>query len=247
MLLTYAGDDTSGSADDSKSRLTDVEAGHACLNIIVAGMATTSTVMYYIINTLAYRQGIQDKIRTEILKALAVTNSTSISLAQKHMMPYLRATILETLRHFTVAPLAALLHAAREDTELKGYGAIPKGTTFIINMWGLHHEKEFWGDPENFRPERFLDEDGELLAADHPNRKHLVPFGAGPRVCMGEVFAMARLFLWTSALVNKFVISTAAGCDPEWMDPDRHEDDSVMLIPLPCDVIFTPRVQQPLA
>ncbi len=241
LLLTYVSDDSSGSSDDRKSGLKDVEAGHTCLSLIIAAVSSTSTVMYCIINALAYRQDIQDKIRTEILTVVASTNSRSISLAQKPMMPYLRATILETLRHFTVAPLGAVLHVARENTELKGYGAIPKGTAFIINTWSLHHEKAFWGDPETFRPERFLDEDGELLAADHPNRKHLVPFGAGPRVCIGEVFAMARLFLWTSALVNKFVIRRAAGCDPEWMNPDRHEDDSMILRLLPCDVMFTPR------
>ena len=158
-------------------------------------------------------------------------------------MSYLRATILEALRYFIIATLGAGIHVAREDTELKGYGAIPKGTAFIINTWSLHHERSFWGDPENFRPERFLDEDGELLAADHPNRKHLLPFSAGPRVCVGEVFDMARLFLWTSALVNKFIITTATGSDPDWMDPDRHDDDSIVLQPLPCDVIFTPLVQ----
>ncbi len=243
LLLKYVSEDTSGLADDRKIGLTDAEAGQACLSMILGGIILTSTAMFCIINTLANRQDIQDKIRIENLKAFAATNSTSISLTQKPMMPYLRATILETLRHFTVTPLGGLLHVAREDTELKGYGAIPKGTTFIINMWSLHHEKAFWRDPEKFRPERFLDEDGEFLVADHPNRKHLLPFGAGPRVCIGEVFAMARLFLWTSALVNEFIITTGSGCDPEWMDPDRHEEDSVVLRPLPCDVIFTPRVQ----
>ncbi len=244
LLLTYVGDEASGSPDDRRqSGLTDVEAGHTCLNIIVAGMATTSTVMFCIINTLAYRQDVQEKIHSEILKAFAATNSRSTSLAQRPLMPYLRATILETLRHFSVTPLGGALHVARGDTELKGCGAIPKGTAFIINMWSLHHEKAFWGDPEKFRPERFLDENGELLPADHPNRKRLLPFSAGPRGCLGEVFAMARLFLWTSALVNKFVISTTTGHDPEWMNPDRHTDDSVILLPMACEVIFTPRTQ----
>ncbi len=243
LLLKYVSDDTSGSADNRQFELTDKEAGQTCLSLIVAGMVSTSTAMYYIINSLAYRQDIQDKIRTEVLKVCAATNRTSVSLAQKSKMPYLRATILETLRYFTVTPLGAAIHVAREDTVLKGYGAIPKGTTFMVNTWSLHHERAFWGDPEKFRPERFLDEDGKFLAADHPNRKHLLPFSAGPRVCVGEVFAMARLFLWTSTLVNKFVISTAAGCDPEWMDADRHDDDSLVLQPLPCDVIFTPHVQ----
>ncbi len=241
LLLKNVSEDTSGSSEDRKSGLTDEEAGQTCLNLIIAGIITTATAMYCVINTLAYRQDIQDKIHSEILKALAATNSKSVSLAQKPMMPYLRATILETLRHFSITTLGGGSHVAREDTDLKGYGAIPRGTIFLINSWSLHHEKAFWGDPEKFRPERFLDENGEFLPADHPNRKHLLPFGAGPRVCIGEVFAMARLFLWTSALVNKFVISAAPGCDPEWMDPDRHEDDSVFLSPLPCHVTFTPR------
>ncbi len=243
LLTNVGGDDTSGSAGDEKSVVTDVEACHTCLGLIVAGIGTTSIAMHCIINTLAYRQDIQDKIRTEVLKTLAATNCESISLSQKPMMPFLRATILEALRYFSVTPTGGTLHVAKVDTELKGYGAIPKGTAIIINTWSLHHEMSFWGDPENFRPERFLDEDGQFLSADHPTRKHLLPFGAGPRVCVGEVFAMARLFLWTSALVNKFVITTATGCDPKWMDPERHEDDSVLLKPLPCDVIFTPRVQ----
>ncbi len=243
LLLKNVSEDTSGSPNERKSGLTDDEAGQTCLSLILGGIISTSTAMYCVINTLAYRQDIQDKIRTEVLKALAATNSKSVSLAQKSMMPYLRATILETLRHFSMLTLGGGVHVAREDTELKGYGVIPKGTTFIINTWSLHHEKAFWGDPEKFRPERFLDEKGEILPADHPNRKHLLPFSAGPRVCIGEVFAMARLFLWTSTLVNKFVINGTPGCDQQWMDPDQHGDDSVLLSPLPCHVIFTPRFQ----
>ncbi len=244
LLLKNSSDDISGSSEDRKSLLlTEVESGHTCLNMILAGIISTSTAMYCVINTLAYRQDVQDKIRTEVLKVLTATNSRSISLAQKSMMPYLRATILEMLRHFSITTLGGGPHVARQDTTLKSYGAIPRGTAFIINTWNLHHDNAFWGDPEKFRPERFLDEDGEFLAADHPNRKRLLPFGASPRVCVGEVFAMARLFLWTSALVNEFFISTVSGCDPEWMDPDRHGDDGVILSPLPCDVMFTPRVQ----
>ncbi len=241
LLLTNVGDNTTGSADVSTFGLTDEEAGQTCLNLIAAGLSTTSMAMHCIINSLAYRRDVQDEIYTEIQKVLSDIDSRSVSLAQKLMMPYLRATVLETLRHFSITPLGGAPHVAREDTELKGYGAVPKGTTFIINAWSLHHDKAFWGDPENFRPERFLDEHGKLLAADHPKRKHLLPFSAGPRSCMGEVFAMALLFLWTSALVNKFVIKTAEGCDPEWMDPDLHQDDSALLRPLPCDVIFLQR------
>ncbi len=231
---------TSGMSDDIKSGITDLEAGLTCLNLIIGGITTTSITMYCMIGTLACRQDVQDKIRTEVLEVLAVTKKRQVTLAEKSMMPYLRATIVETLRHFSAVTIGAF-HAAREDTELNGCGPIPKRTVCLVHTWTLHHEKSFWGDPEKFRPERFLDKDGEFLPADHPNRKHVLPFGAGPRVCIGETFAMARLFLWTSALVNKFVISKGAGVASDWMDPDTHEDDGMVLRPQPCDVIFTSR------
>ncbi len=231
---------TSGKADDKKLGVTDLEAGLTCLNLIFAGIITTSISTYNIINVLAFRKDVQDRIRAEVLKAIAVTKSNEVSLAHKSMMPYLRATILETLRQFPPAVMNANMHKAAEDSELKGYGAIPKGTHFMINTWALHHDRDFWGDPEKFRPERFLDDRGELLPPDHPNRKHVLPFGAGPRVCLGEIFAMARLFLWTSTLVKEFVITAAEGSDPDWMDPYRQTDDGIALTPLPNDVIFTP-------
>ncbi len=167
-----------------------------------------------------------------------------VSLSQKSMMPYLRATILETLRQFPPTTMGAIMHSAREDTKLTDYGFIPKGTCFMINTWALHHDRYFWGDPQKFRPERFLDDNGELLPPDHPNRKRVLPSGAGPRVCLGEIFAMARLFLWTGALVKEFDITTADGADPDWMDPYKQTDDGLVLTPLPCDLIFTPAIQK---
>ncbi len=77
LLLQYVSDDISGSTDG----LTDQEAGQTCLNLIVAGIVTTPITMYCIINSLAYRQDIQDKIRAEILKVCAASSFTSVSLA----------------------------------------------------------------------------------------------------------------------------------------------------------------------
>ncbi len=231
---------TSGKTDIGKSGITDTEAGLTCLNLIFAGIITTSISMHYIINVLAFRIDVQDRIRGEMLKAIAATWSDRDSLAHKSTMPYLRATILETLRQFPPAVMNVNIHKAAEDTELKGYGRVPKGTHFMINTWALHHDRDFWGDPEKFRPERSLDDRGELLPPDHPNRKRVLSFGAGPRVCLGEIFAMARLFLWTSALVKEFVITPAVGSDPDCMDPYRQTDDGIVLTPLPCNVVFTP-------
>jgi cytochrome P450 len=81
----------------------------------------------------------------------------------------------------------------------------------------LHRDEKFWGDPLVFRPERFLDEAGNLVPADHPTRKHLMPFGAGVRECVGEVFALRRLFVLVTSLVQTFNLEPGdckMSCDP---------------------------------
>lgn len=55
-----------------------------------------------------------------------------------------------------------------------------------------------------FRPERFLAPDGSILPPDHPNRKRVLSFGAGPRVCPGEVFALKRLFMFITSILQAF-------------------------------------------
>ncbi len=180
---------------------------------------------------------IQDKVYAEICSVLSEERVSKITVGHRSRMPYLRATILECLRALTVAPLGAIPHAPVSDTELPGYGSIPKGTTMIINSWTLHHDDDFWQDPDEIRPERFLDDDGHLVPPDHPNRKHLLPFGAGPRVCLGEVFAMTRLFLWTAAVVSKFELVPAAGSQETWLNPNSH-NGGAFLFPLPNEITF---------
>ena len=174
--------------------LTERQAALTSLSLIFAGVLTTSVTLHMLLNTLAFEVGIQEKIRKEILKILSDAKSSVVTLEHRSQMPYLQATLLECLRHYTTATLGGISHIAKEDTELDGYGPMPKGTMVMINTWALHHDESFWDEPYKFHPDRFLEDSGDLLSADHPNRKHLLPFGAGPRVCLGETFAMARLF-----------------------------------------------------
>lgn len=73
-----------------------------------------------------------------------------------------------------------------------------------INLWSLHHDESEWTDPWQFQPSRFLDDQGKLVPPSHENRRKLLPFGAGRRVCLGEVLAKNRLFLFATALVQRF-------------------------------------------
>ena len=107
-------------------------------------------------------------------------------------------------RFVPVVPLM-IPHKSVCDTTLGGH-MIPKGTPVWPNVWALHHNEDIWGDPYTFRPERFLDDQGQLVAADHPNRVCVLTFGAGPRVCVGEPFAMSRMFLILAHMMKYFQI-----------------------------------------
>ncbi len=239
VLLESASGGKSDADVKSAPQITERQAVMSSLDLIFAGTATSSRALYCLFNVMAFRQDIQDAVYAEIRKVLA-GKKKEITFADRTQMPYLRATILECLRAFPPATYGAVPHVAINDTTIPDYGVIPEGTILMINTWALHHDESFWKDPTAFRPERFLDQAGQLLPPDHPNRKHVLPFGAGPRVCLGEVFARTRIFLWTAAVVNRFKFKPGPGSDEQWMDPNVHLDN-IVLMPLPNKIVFDRR------
>ena len=238
-VLAVVRENSSGSDTKTTATITELEAGISLLMLIFAGTATTARALYCILNVLAFRQDLQARIEKEIIRVLS-DGKPAINASDRVRMPYLRATILECLRAFTIVPYGSVPQLSLSDIALPGYGIIPKGTVLRINTWSLHHDKSFWNDPEVIRPERFLDEDGQLLPPDHPNRKHVLPFGAGPRVCLGEVFARTRLFLWTTAVAKRYRITAAPDSDERWLAPTVHLDNMI-LEPLPNKIVFCKR------
>ncbi len=214
----------------------EVDAKNTCVNLLLAGMATTTTTFYSLINILAHRQSIQRKLLDEIESV--ATWPTKITIKNRQDMPYTRAFIYEVLRYTSVVPLG-VGHRAEEDVEIGGF-TVPKGIQIRTNLWSLHNDPDFWTNPEDFQPERFLDETGGVVPADHPNRKHLMPFGAGTRVCLGEAFALARLFIWITAMIQRFSITPAEGNNAELTDARNYKFVTV-LQPDPYEVVFTNR------
>jgi methyl farnesoate epoxidase/farnesoate epoxidase len=75
-------------------------------------------------------------------------------------------------------------------------------TMVLANLWSLFHDREHWGDPEVFRPERFLDEDKNFVKDEW-----MISFGAGKRMCLGEVLARNSIFLFFTTLLQEFLFS----------------------------------------
>jgi hypothetical protein len=104
----------------------------------------------------------------------------------------------------TLEPLGEM-HATLTDTEVNGY-FIPAGTVVLPNLYSVHMDPKTWSDPNEFRPERFLDANNSLILRDQ-----IMPFSIGKRSCLGEVLARQELFVFLGALVQRFIIEPPIG------------------------------------
>ncbi len=115
-------------------------------------------------------------------------------------MPYSEAVISEILRITSAAPIT-VPHTTTSDLVFHGYH-IPIGTLLIANLYAVHHDPNIWVDPENFRPERFLNEDKTKFVSNDA----LIAFGEGRRKCIAETFVKDILFLFVTSLFQQFNI-----------------------------------------
>ncbi|XP_045202100.2 cytochrome P450 1A1-like [Mercenaria mercenaria] len=186
----------------------------AVVDTIHAGTTTTlsalSNTMLVLLNNPQYQTKLQQEFDNVIGRERAPTYS------DREKCTFFKAFEMEILRYIPVAPLL-LPHVCRDQVELEGFG-IAEGTVVFGNVWFVHHNKEIWGDPWTFRPERFLDEHGNLLSIEHKLRRNLLAFGYGLRHCPGEVFARTRYFLYISSLLQRWSFEFLEGkgrpCDP---------------------------------
>jgi len=128
-------------------------------------------------------------------------------------MPFMEAFIMEVLRKSSILAIG-VPRSTLQDVEFHGY-SIPKGTFIFANLYGAHHDPAVWGDPENFRPERFLSADGRK--AEHHD--FLIPFQTGKRICPGETLAQNQIFLFMTSLLQRFEIMAEPGNPKPTLSP----------------------------
>ncbi|XP_014707571.1 steroid 17-alpha-hydroxylase/17,20 lyase [Equus asinus] len=166
-------------------------------DIFGAGVETTTSVVKWIVAFLLHDPQLKKKIQEEIDQNVGFSRTPTLS--DRNRLLLLEATIREVLRIRPVAPML-IPHKALVDSSI-GEFAVDKGTNVIINLWALHHNEKEWHQPDRFMPERFLDPTGSQLIS--PSLSYL-PFGAGPRSCIGEHLARQELFLFTAWLLQRF-------------------------------------------
>ncbi|XP_059169542.1 cytochrome P450 2J2-like [Physella acuta] len=163
-------------------------------DLFIAGTETTSTTILWCLLYSIHHPDQQEKVYQEILEKVGTERTPN--MMDRQNLKYLNAFIMETQRIANIAPL--VLYECMADTNFETY-TIPKGTQIISNLDSVLRNKKIWGDPENFRPERFIEVDGSLQTPDE-----FIPFSVGRRVCLGESLAKMELYLYMASLFQKF-------------------------------------------
>lgn len=177
------------------------------MDVFSAGVDAVSASLCWALVYLTSHPHVQTKLHRELDDVIG-RNSHSC-LSDRSRLPYLEAVMHETLRIAPPFPLS-IPHKAITSSKINGF-TIPKDSSVIFNFWSIHRDAREWELPDEFRPERFLDAEGKLISL---SSKSYLPFGCGPRACLGQSLAMSGLFLFLSRLTHEFRFSVPPGCDP---------------------------------
>ncbi|KMT05454.1 hypothetical protein BVRB_7g175810 [Beta vulgaris subsp. vulgaris] len=174
-------------------------------NINVAAIETTLWSIEWGIAELVNHPEIQNKLREEIDTVLGKGHQITEPDTQK--LPYLQAVIKETLRLRMAIPLL-VPHMNLHNAKLGGYD-IPAESKILVNAWWLANNPAHWKNPEEFRPERFLEEESKVEA--NGNDFRFLPFGVGRRSCPGIILALPILGITIGRLVQNFELMPPPG------------------------------------
>ena len=176
--------------DDDGTAFTDKELRDEAITIFIAGHETTALGLTYALTALSWNPAARDRLRAE-LAAHAVDGRVPLEIIRD--LPYLRAVVLETLRLYP--PAWGFGRQAIAPVEV-GPHHVPEGCALFVIPWVLHRKPEVFPEPLAFRPERWLDGLEQRLP-----RGAFLPFGGGPRTCVGQHFAMLEMLIGLATLV----------------------------------------------
>ncbi|KAJ3332537.1 hypothetical protein HDU76_013913 [Blyttiomyces sp. JEL0837] len=211
--------------------LSDRELRSNALIFILAGHDTTAGTLANALALLAYNEEAQDKVYEEAKSILGSVGDLTYKDISK--FKYIMAVMNETLRMYSLVTSVPKWTADSE--QQLGPLTIPPKTTVLIHIHAMHYNPNVWGpDVNQFRPERFLNEDGAHLLT------MIAPFSEGPRACIGKKFAIAEFISVLSFLSLRYTFKPIPGIKRE--DALRVQLGGILTKPVkPIRVIFTPR------
>ena len=163
--------------------LTDIEVKANLVTFIGAGHETTANALSWAVYLVSQAADVQEKIEREVDAA-----------GEGEELPFTRAVVEEAMRLYPPVPF--LSRAAIEEDRVAGL-RIPRGSLVMIAPYVLHRHRRLWSEPNAFDPDRFMAERRGTI-----DRYAYLPFGAGPRVCIGAAFSLQEAVIILAAIVR---------------------------------------------
>ncbi|KAB2062158.1 hypothetical protein ERO13_A10G124600v2 [Gossypium hirsutum] len=184
---------------DKKNKISMEDLVDECKTFYFAGQETVNALLAWAVLVLAIHSDWQDKARREVMEIFGSQNPHSEGLAKLKIMSMI---INETLRLY--APINGLVRRARRQVQVGKLVLPAKVDVWIPNM-ALHHDPQLWGDDAHvFKPERFKE---GIAKATKYNAAAFIPFGMGPRACVGMTFAINETKTALSMILQRYTIS----------------------------------------
>ncbi len=171
---------------------------------LVAGYDTTALALSWALYLIAQSPEWELKMRQEVEQVAGDAPITGEHLSQ---LVVVEQVLNEALRLYPTAPI--IVRDFNEDVELAGV-KIPRGTIGLIPIYAIHRHRGFWSNPESFDPERFASD-----APEKPNRYQYLPFGAGPRICIGAAFSIMESKIMLANFVRAAEFKVEPGFVPQ--------------------------------
>lgn len=191
-----------GTDPKTKRQMNTAELRDNLLTFIVAGHETTALTLSWALYLMGFDQAVQQKARAE---AQTVLQGRAATGADVENLPYIRQIIDETLRLYP--PAGVISRTAQRNDTLCGREVRP-GDTVMVPIYALGRHQQLWDQPDVFDPDRFKDR----KAID---RYAYLPFGDGPRICIGASFAQQEAVIILTTLLSRFRFTPVAGKSPE--------------------------------
>lgn len=179
--------------DEDGSQMTDKQLRDEVVTLVLAGHETTANALTWTLYLLSQHPDVEAKLHAEIDTVLGGRRAT---MADMRQLRYTHMVIKESMRLYP--PIPSIGRQATEPVTLGGY-ELPAGAIILISPYILHHDPRWWSEPEAFQPERFAKENEDAL-----HKYAYLPFGGGPRVCIGNSFAEMEAVLALATMVQHY-------------------------------------------
>ncbi|WCJ35033.1 cytochrome P450 family 71 subfamily B polypeptide 2 [Euphorbia peplus] len=178
------------------------------MDMFIAGVDTSATVLEWTMSELMKNPRVMKKAQKEVRKVHVENGKLDESVI--HELKYLKAIFKETMRLHPPAPLLPRL--CSEECKINGYTINPK-TEVLVNVWAIGRDPNYWIEPENFNPDRFIGSEVDYKGCNF----EYLPFGVGRRICPGILLGIADMELTLAKLL----------CDFNWELPNEMKPEDL--------------------